>query len=428
MANSDSSAGLALASQRHLFEIPDDVAFLNCAYISPLPKASLIAGDRGLRRKAQPWTIAAADFFTTSETVRKLFADLINANADDIAFAPAVSYGMAQAAHNIPIRKTQRIVTLLEQFPSNVYPWMDLAEQTGAAFVSVPRPGDDDWTSALLSFIDASTGIVAVPQCHWTDGGLIDLEAVAAACRGVGAALCVDATQSLGALPFDVKRVDPDFVGVASYKWLLGPYSLGFLYVAPRWQRGRPIEHNWIARQDSEDFAGLVNYSHDFQPGARRFDVGEQELCADAVGRSLAQADLGMDGATHLWDAAAAHGRHCRAGVRRVRHRQRAGSPPRGPLSRTALQRWRAVRSAEASCRGQRLRLRARSGHARDPACVEHGRGRRETVRGAEGGALVTSSNCYCTRKVRTRRSTPSRALTLSRRVRMLRRSPFCPR
>jgi len=276
MTTLDPSAGFALASQRHLFDIPDEVAFLNCAYISPLPKASLIAGDRGLRRKAQPWTIAAADFFMSSETVRKLFADLINADAGDVAFAPAVSYGMAQAAHNIPIRRTQRIVTLSEQFPSNVYPWMDLAERTGAAFVSVPRPGDDDWTSALLSFIEASTGVVAVPQCHWIDGGLIDLEAIAAACRRVGAALCVDATQSVGALPFDVKRIDPDFVAAASYKWLLGPYSLGFLYVAPRWQRGRPIEHNWIAREGSEDFAGLVNYRHDFQSGARRFDVGER--------------------------------------------------------------------------------------------------------------------------------------------------------
>ena len=139
MTNLDPSAGFALASQRHLFDIPDEVAFLNCAYISPLPKASLIAGDRGLRRKAQPWTIAAADFFTSSETVRRLFAGLINADADDVAFAPAVSYGMAQAAHNILIRRTQRIVTLSEQFPSNVYPWMDLAERTGAAFVSVPR-------------------------------------------------------------------------------------------------------------------------------------------------------------------------------------------------------------------------------------------------------------------------------------------------
>src|SRR5262249_16452236 len=81
MTNSDSSAGLALASQRHLFEIPDDVAFLNCAYISPRPKGRLMAGARGLRPKAQPWTIAAADFFTWSGALRKFFADLINADA-----------------------------------------------------------------------------------------------------------------------------------------------------------------------------------------------------------------------------------------------------------------------------------------------------------------------------------------------------------
>jgi len=265
-----------LPNQRHLFDIPDDVAFLNCAYISPLPKASMAAGEQGVRRKGRPWTIAPADFFTASETVRQLFAGLINASTDDIAFAPAVSYGMAQAAHNIRLSRSQTVITLAEQFPSNVYPWMDLAERTGAKFISVARPADDDWTAALLSRIDASTGLVAVPNCHWTDGGLVDLVAVGEACRRVGAALCVDATQSVGAMPLDVKRIDPDFVAVASYKWLLGPYSLGFLYVAPRRQGGRPIEHNWIARRDSENFAGLVNYVTEFQHGARRFDVGER--------------------------------------------------------------------------------------------------------------------------------------------------------
>jgi selenocysteine lyase/cysteine desulfurase len=92
----------------------------------------------------------------------------------------------------------------------------------------------------------------------------------------VGAVLCVDGTQSVGALPFDVRRIDPDYLAVASYKWLLGPYSFGFLYVAPRRQAGRPIEHNWIARHGSQDFAGLVNYQREFQNGARRFDVGER--------------------------------------------------------------------------------------------------------------------------------------------------------
>jgi selenocysteine lyase/cysteine desulfurase len=278
-----------LPNQRHLFDIPDEVAFLNCAYMSPLPKVAIAAGAHGLGRKAQPWTIAPDDFFTGSETVRARFAALINAQPNDIAFAPAVSYGMAQAAANIALTNSQTIITLAEQFPSNVYPWMDLAERSGATLVTVPRPADDDWTAALLARVDAATGVVAVPHCHWTDGGLVDLVAVGAACRRVGAALCIDGTQSVGALPLDVARIDPDYLAVGGYKWLLGPYSLGYLYVAPRRQGGRPIEHNWIARRDSEDFAGLVNYKADFQGGARRFDVGERSNFAlmPAAGASL---------------------------------------------------------------------------------------------------------------------------------------------
>jgi selenocysteine lyase/cysteine desulfurase len=183
---------------------------------------------------------------------------------------------MAQAANNIPVRANQKIVTLADEFPSNVYPWADLAERVGATVVAVPRPENGDWTAALLAHLDPSVVIVAVPHCHWTDGGLLNLEAVGLACRRIGAALCIDGSQSLGALPFDVRQIDPDFVATGTYKWLLGPYSTGFLYVAPRWQDGRPIEHNWIARKGSENFAGLVNYRSEFQPGARRFDVGQR--------------------------------------------------------------------------------------------------------------------------------------------------------
>ena len=116
---------------------------------------------------------------------------------------------------------------------------------------------------------------MALPHCHWTDGTLIDLQVVARRCREVGAALAVDLTQSIGAMPFDVNDIQPDFAVAAGYKWMMGPYSLGFMYVAPKWQAGRPLENNWIARLGSEDFARLVNYRQDFQPGARRFDVGE---------------------------------------------------------------------------------------------------------------------------------------------------------
>src|SRR5262249_5215412 len=129
--------------------------------------------------------------------------------------------------------------------------------------------------SALLERVDERTGAVAVPQCHWTDGSVVDLRRVAARAREVGAVLVVDATQSLGAHPFALDEIRPDFLVAASYKWLLGPYSLGFLYVAPHYREGRPLEFNWITREGSEDFAGLVAYRDTYQPGARRFDVGE---------------------------------------------------------------------------------------------------------------------------------------------------------
>ena len=88
--------------------------------------------------------------------------------------------------------------------------------------------------------------------------------------------LVVDGTQSVGALPFDVAAIRPDFLVVATYKWLLGPYSAGYLYVAPERHDGMPIEHNWADRTRSENFTGLVDYRDAFAPGARRYDVGER--------------------------------------------------------------------------------------------------------------------------------------------------------
>ena len=264
-----------IPSQRALFDMPRDVAYLNCAYMSPLLREVREAGQRALARKSEPWTITPPDFFRDAADARTLFAALIGSAASDIAIVPSVSYGMAVATANLPLRPGQRVLMLSEGFPSVVYPWRERAREVGAEVVLIPRPANDDWTAAVLEAIDEQTAVAALPICHWTDGGLLDLRAISARLREVGAALAVDATQSLGALPFDLHRVRPDFLVAASYKWLLGPYTLGFLYVAPQWQGGRPIEHNWIAREGSEDFAGLVRYRDAFQPGARRFDQGE---------------------------------------------------------------------------------------------------------------------------------------------------------
>jgi len=264
-----------LACQRELFDIPREVAYLNCAYMSPLLRSSVAAGRGAFAGKLHPWTTTPPDFFRELEEARSLFGQLIDASSDDVALIPATSYGLAVAARNLPLGPGERVLLLDGSFPSMVYTWQARARDVGAEVVLLPRPADHDWTRTILDAIDPRVKVAALPVCHWTDGALLDLPLIASHLREAGATLAVDATQSLGVMPFDVQAVRPDFMVCATYKWLLGPYSLGFLYTAPQWQDGQPIEYNWIAREGSENFAGLTHYRDSFQPGSRRYDVGE---------------------------------------------------------------------------------------------------------------------------------------------------------
>ena len=265
-----------LGSQRDLFEVPKGLAYLNCAYMSPQLRRAREIGEWAVSRKSRPWEITPNDFFEDVEVVRTQFARLVGGDADGVAIVPSVSYGISVAAANVPVHEGEKILILEDQFPSNVYPWRELASRSGAKLATVPRPEDYDWTRALIEEIDTDTAVVAAPNCHWTDGSLVDLARVGERLREVGAALVVDGIQSLGALPFDVSEVGPDFLIAASYKWLLGPYGVGFMYVDEKHREGQPIEHNWINRRGSEEFSQLVDYEDAFQPGARRYDVGER--------------------------------------------------------------------------------------------------------------------------------------------------------
>lgn len=262
--------------QRALFDIKEGMAYLDCAKMSPLSRAAIEAGRRGLERKAHPWDVRAEHFFDESEVVRGLFARLIGAEADDVAIVPSVSYGMATVMANVPVAAGQEIVTLADDFPSGILASRALAQRAEARLVTVARPEADDWSAAILEAIDRDTALVVAPHTHWVCGTLIDVEAIGRRCRSVGAALVLDTTQSTGALPLDLAAVDPDYLIATSYKWLMGPYSLGFLYVAPRHQQGRPLEEAWIVRRNARDFRSLCDYEEGFAAGARRFDMGER--------------------------------------------------------------------------------------------------------------------------------------------------------
>ncbi len=132
------------------------------------------------------------------------------------------------------------------------------------------------WNERIVEAIDRNTRLVALGNVHWADGTKFNLLEIRKRTRDVGALLVIDGTQSVGALPFDVSKIQPDALVCAGYKWLLGPYAIGIAYYGEYFDDGKPIEENWINRKLSEDFTALVNYKSEYQPGALRYEVGER--------------------------------------------------------------------------------------------------------------------------------------------------------
>ena len=205
----------------------------------------------------------------------------MNCSIENVAIIPSASYGISTLANNIPLAQGDEIVVLAEQFPSNVYPWQRLANEKSATLITVEPPQKFNnrgagWNQRILESINTKTKVVAMGHVHWADGTLFDLQAIRKRTSEVKAMLIIDGTQSVGALPIDVSALQPDALVCAAYKWLMGPYTTGLAYFSDHFLNGRPLEENWITRKSSEDFAGLVSYRDEYQPGARRFDMGER--------------------------------------------------------------------------------------------------------------------------------------------------------
>ncbi len=272
----------ALGCQRQAFELPADETWLNSAYMGPLPRAVHQAGIDALGKRSHPNCITARDFFDPAERTRRLCAELVHADPESVTFVPSAAYGMGIVARNLRPLPGQQVVVLGDQFPSNVYPWQRWPGVTVHA-VHAPTPPSTDplrlieraraWNDALVDAIDTRTALVAVEQAHWTEGVLFDLQRVGARCREVGAAFVVDATQTVGAMPFDYARLRPDALVVHSYKSMLSNYGLGFAVLGERFANGVPLEEHWLMREGSDDFARLVDYAHAYAAGMRRYDT-----------------------------------------------------------------------------------------------------------------------------------------------------------
>ena len=259
------------------FSVDANALYLDSAAQGPRLHAVLAAGHAMLDVEASPWTLSYDEQEIRIEALRTRMAQtLFDGDADGLALVPSAAYGLATAARNAALAAGDAVLVLDAQFPSNALSWQQRCAETGARVAVARRVAGQDWTDTVLAAIETEPRlrIVAVEHAHWHDGALLDLDRVAQRTRAAGAALVLDLSQSLGALPVDLARWQPDFIAAVGYKWLLGTAGLAWLWVAPRWRdAGIAIEQHWSAR-DPEVWEFAPDRSPRPRPGARRFDAG----------------------------------------------------------------------------------------------------------------------------------------------------------
>ncbi|MEC3908570.1 aminotransferase class V-fold PLP-dependent enzyme [Tamlana sp. 2201CG12-4] len=270
-----------MKNQKHLFDIPENVVYLNAANMSPLLKTTNTVGKAGIDQKSKPFTIRSTDFFEPLAELKTLYAQLIDTDEPQrIVGIPSVSYGIATVTNNITLQAGDEILVIEDQFPSNIYSWKRLAAKYNASIKIIQKPKEDmncgkAWNNHILDSISEKTAVITMGNIHWAEGTVFNLKAISTKAKKHSALLIIDGSQSIGALPFSIKEIEPDALICAGYKWLLGAYSFGLAYYSPYFDNGQPIEENWSNRLNSENFAGLTDYEDNYKSFSNRFNMGE---------------------------------------------------------------------------------------------------------------------------------------------------------
>jgi cysteine desulfurase / selenocysteine lyase len=257
----------------HEFPVARKTIFLGHAGVCPLPRRVAEAMNRfndqctlGDQEDSLP-----PDFFSG---IREKACRLMNARPEEIAFVGPTSLALSFVASGLKFRRTDNVLIYQDDYPSNVYPWMTLAERgIQVRYLNVKQLGQIRLTD-IKGQVDENTRLVALASCHFLAGYRIDLEAIGKFLRGRGILFCVDAIQTLGAFPTSAQHCD--FMAADAHKWLLGPCAAGLMYVRKEIQdQLLPTTHGWhnircpnfVAQEE-------LNY----RPDARRYEAGTANL------------------------------------------------------------------------------------------------------------------------------------------------------
>lgn len=270
---------------RNEFPITRRWAFFDHAAVAPLSGRAQRAMTEWAADMAENGDVHEPTWVRRVEEVRRLAGRLLNADPLDLAFVKNTSEGIGIVAEGLPWQTGDNVVTAAEEYPANIYPWMNLADR-GVELRTVPSRDRRLWFDDIRAAIDSRTRLVSLSSVEFASGFRNDVDALAALCRERGVYFFVDAIQSLGVFPLDLKRTPIDFLSADGHKWLLGPEGAGIFYVRRELvERLHPVGVGWNSVVGSRNFAKI-----DFRlkPHAGRWESGSLNVAGiAALGASL---------------------------------------------------------------------------------------------------------------------------------------------
>ena len=257
------------------FSLDPGIVYLNHAAVAPWPRRTAEAVQRFAAENAQWGARGYRHWLGVEQQLREQLRFLLNApHIEDIALLKNTSEGLSVVAHGLEWRAGDNIVTSDEEFPSNRIVWDSLRDR-GVTLREVPLRGTDP-EAALVAAMDERTRLLAVSSVQYASGRRLNLARLGTACHARGTLFCVDAIQSLGAVPVDVQAAGADFLAADGHKWLLGPEGLAVFWCrAELRERLQLHQYGWHMVEHAGDYD-----RRDWQPArsARRFECGSPNM------------------------------------------------------------------------------------------------------------------------------------------------------
>lgn len=254
----------------------EGVTYLNASSQAPMPLVAAAAAQEAIEAKKRPYRLLDGSHFDLPDRIREKVARLIDASPDDIAVTTGASSGLASVAAGIDWKPGDEVLVGRREFPAHFSTWLRY-QDAGRLKVRVLDPrGTFIDAEDYVAAIGPRTRVVSASLVRFDNGAMLDAARVGRACEAVGAAFVLDVSQCCGAIPMRVRELGASMIVCSGYKWLLGPYGVGFFWVAPEWVDRLPLGAVYfMALEGARDLHSMFSRELRPAPGARRWDSPE---------------------------------------------------------------------------------------------------------------------------------------------------------